>query len=132
MGYASTHDTTYTGITRGSRKATPRVMEDDTNNICDVADVVAHGVPYQLLQTILELVLVWEESKLVDIYDHMLSEVDVHGVFDLSPGPGACAEAALHFGNVLCWCDHGQGTFTVVGSCVGPCGYDHTVTRGSP
>ena len=42
--------------------------------------------------------LLWQEAKPVEFYEQLLTDFDIHGVFDVSPGSGACAEAAMRLG----------------------------------
>ena len=95
LGESSTHDTTYSGITKRSRKAMPRITEEDKRLIVGGS---ASGVPDQLLQAFPNPVLYWQEAKPVDLLEQLLTDFDMRAVFDISPGSGALAEAALRLG----------------------------------
>jgi len=96
LGESSTHDITYVGIPFRSRKASPRITEQDKISI--FGNPATAGVPEQLLQAFPNPVLFWQESKPVDLLEELLLNFDIRGVFDLSPGSGALAEAALRLG----------------------------------
>ena len=95
LGESSTHDVTYSGIPFRSRKSFPRISED---NKADIVDSKAAGVPEQLLQLFPNPVLFWQESKPVDLFEQLLIDFDIRACFDVSPGSGALAEAALRLG----------------------------------
>ena len=67
-------------------------------HIFDSFGHTAHGVPEQLLQAFPNPVLFWQEKKPVELFEQLLQDFDIRGVFDLSPGAGCLAEAALRLG----------------------------------
>ena len=98
LGESSTHDITYSGITIRSRQAMPRITEEDKKIIFDGSQNHAHGVPDPLLRAFPNPVLFWQESKPVELFEQLLLDFDIRGVFDVSPGSGCLAEAALRLG----------------------------------
>ena len=73
----------------------PRITEEYTHLILEGS---AAGVPDQLLQACTNPVLYWQESKPVALMEQLLTDFGVCGVFHISPGPAALAEAALRVG----------------------------------
>ena len=98
LGESSTHDITYSGIPKRSRQAMPRITEEDKKSIFDGSQNQAHGVPDALLQAFPNPVLFWQESKPVELFEQLLLDFDIRVVFDVSPGSGCLAEAALRLG----------------------------------
>ena len=76
--------------------------------------------------------LFWQESKPVEYYEQMFTDFDIHGVFDVSPGAGAAAEAALRLG--ICYV--GVTTKTAhakwLGNVLDRVAMSHGVTLGRP
>jgi len=95
LGESSTHDTTYSGVTKRSRKAMPRISEDDKTSVFGRR---APSVPDQMLQAFPNPVLYWQESKPVELFEQILTDFEIRAIFDVSPGSGALAEAALRLG----------------------------------
>jgi hypothetical protein len=95
LGESSTYDTTYSGITFRTLRSLPRISEQDKALIHEGSP---SSVPDELLQAFPNPVLFWQESKPVDLYEQLLVDFDIRGIFDISPGSGALAEAALRLG----------------------------------
>ena len=110
----------------------PRITEGDNKHIFDSPACVAHGVPDALLQAFPNPVLLWQEAKPVELYEQIFTDFDIHGVFDVSPGSGACAEAALRLG--ICYV--GVTTKTAhsrwLGNVMDRVAMSHAVTPGRP
>ena len=73
----------------------PRISEEDKKKILGGN---AASVPEPLLQAMPAPVLFWQESKPVELLEQILVDFDIRAVFDVSPGSGALAEAALRLG----------------------------------
>ena len=60
--------------------------------------ILSTAKPEQLLQLFPNPVLFWQERKPVDLFEQLLIDFDIRACFDVSPGSGALAEAALRLG----------------------------------
>ena len=96
LGEASTHDTTYSGVPFRSFRSLPRITEADKRSIMGTSSPA--GLPDQLKKSFPNPVLFWQESKPVELYEQFLVDFDFKAIFDLSPGSGGLAEAALRKG----------------------------------
>ena len=95
-GETSTHDVTYSGIPFRSRKSIPRISVNDKEAIVEQNSPA--GVPDSLLHAFPHPPLFWQEAKPIQLYEQMLADYDVRSIFDVSPGSGALAEAAMALG----------------------------------
>ena len=96
LGESSTHDTTYSAVPFRTLSSMPRISATDKAVIMGGAS--AAGVPEPLRVVCPNPPLFWQECKPTELYEQLLSDLDVTSVFDLSPGSGALAEACLRLG----------------------------------
>jgi hypothetical protein len=93
-GEHTTHNLTYSAVQPRYLETLPRVSSADKERIvggpikpvaAKLAEQVKHGQP-----------LFWQEYNTVELLSNLLHDFDVGRVFDLSPGSGTVAVAALH------------------------------------
>jgi hypothetical protein len=105
-GETSTHDTTYTGVEPMPWPAMPMVSIEDKAKI--------HGFEPPLpkprfFDTTSGLPLFWQERKPISFWQALLKDMDAKCVFDLTPGSGACARAAMSLGiSYTCLCRNAE------------------------
>ena len=93
-GEHTTHHLTYSSVQPRHLDTLPRVSTADKERIVggslkpvapEVADRVKNGQP-----------LFWQEYKTVELWSNLFHDFDIGRVFDLSPGSGTAAVAAMH------------------------------------
>ena len=104
-GESSTHDATYPGVEHRHLNQIPRLSEADIANILGPkALLAAAGANVKVKERHLEEVakrgnpLFWGEYKPVDLLKEIFIHCDFTEVWDLTPGSGAAASAALSLG----------------------------------
>ena len=92
VGEDSTHASTYTGVKPLAWAAAPRVFEKDK------AAMLGHGValpPAKFFDGTVGKPLLWNERRPAEFWQHVLSNLHVKVVVDLSPDSGQLARACL-------------------------------------
>ena len=91
-GELSTYNTTYSGVPMRDVRSLPLISPEDKTKImgdlpADAPEFVRPALP-----------LYWQESKPVGLFRRLIQDFDIDAIFDLTPGSGALAEAAMEAG----------------------------------
>jgi hypothetical protein len=101
----STYDTTYSGVVHRHLSQIPRLATGDLQGILGPkAGLAAAGGDAKVKRRHLQEVkqagnpVFWAEYKPVDLWSNLFRSMGATEIFDLTPGSGAAAIAALHCG----------------------------------
>lgn len=94
-GETSTWSPTYTGIRLRKSSEMPMISPEEKGKIFSVPG--RKPVPETWSRGPAEP-LFWQESKPIGLWTALLTDLNIKAVFDLSPGSGACAAAAMSCG----------------------------------
>ena len=108
----------------------PRISEKDKKSI--VGNESPANVPKELLQHFPNPVLFWQEAKPVEIYEQLLLDFDIRSIFDVSPGSGGLAEAALKLGVMYVGVTTSQTHTKWLDNALDRVAVGHTKTPGRP
>lgn len=98
-GEETTHETTYTGVVPVPWGALPLLLPANKEKIMGYAAVVPPSTASQkVFDTSLGLPLFWNERKDAAIWKQLLKDIQAKSIFDLTPGSGQCARAAMEAG----------------------------------
>ncbi len=94
-GEDSTHETTYTGVEPAPWGSLPLMLASDKEKVVGHAPEVPKSAVFD---TGMGVPLYWQERKTVTCWKALLGDVQAKAVYDLTPGSGACARAAMQLG----------------------------------
>ena len=96
-GETSTHNSTYSGVPCRGLTQLPRMHRDEKMQI--FPKQMAGAMPKQVVKRLgHDVPLYWQEYKPAAFFRQLFDDFDIGAVFDLTPGSGACAEAAMSAG----------------------------------
>ena len=94
-GEESTHETTYTGVDPAPWGTLPLMAVTEKAKVMGADPATPQG---DIFDTGVGMPLFWQERKTVQCWKTLLRDVNAKAVFDLTPGSGACARAAMSAG----------------------------------
>ena len=94
-GEESTHETTYTGVDPAPWGTLPLMAVTEKAKVTGAAPATPQA---EIFDTGVGMPLFWQERKSVQCWKTLLRDVNAKAVFDLTPGSGACARAAMSAG----------------------------------
>ena len=116
-GENSTYETTYTGVESVPWASLPLISRISKERLVG-HEVEAPAETQDVMDTSVGMPLFWQERKSCTFWQALFKDVNAKAVFDLTPGSGQCARAAMEMGlNYACLARNAEHSSWLINIC---------------